>query len=106
MPNIKQLADLSESSVETKLKKSIEKYKKHLNGLNEKVSVSIQQLFDNLSKQYQCEWRDEDSIYFTEFNMHIRPPYGPTNCEGGSDEKAKQRVTHILTEFSAKSDNN
>ena len=103
MPNTKQLADAIEPTVETKLKDSIQRYKKYVDGLNERVPPNIQRLFDDLSKQYQCEWRDNDAIYFVEFDMYIRSPYGPKNCEGGSDTKAKQRVQHILQEFFHKS---
>ena len=105
VPNIKELANLAEGTAKDKLRKSVEKYKRYLSGLNDRVPTKIQTLFNDLSKQYLCEWKDEDSIYFTEFNMYVRPPYGPENCEGGSNEKAKQRVKHILSEFAAKFNN-
>lgn len=78
-------------------------YKKYHESINEAVSAKTQKLFGDLSKQYQCEWKEGDTIFFKEFNMYVRPPYGPKNCEGGSDEKAKQRVKHILKEFNTKS---
>ncbi len=106
VPNIMQLAESTKETVREKLRKSVNKYKQYLNGINEHVAPRIQRLFDDLSKQYQCEWKDNDAIYFPEFNMHIRSPYGADSCEGGSDEKAKQRVKHILTEFAAKSEPN
>ncbi len=103
VPNTKQLADTLEPTVEAKLKDSIKRYQKYVDGLNEHVPPNIQRLFNDLSKQYQCEWRDADAIFLTEFDMYIRSPYGPKNCEGGSDIKARQRVRHILEEFSHKS---
>jgi len=77
----------------------MDSYKKYLNSINENVSKEVQNLFHILSKQYVCEWSDGDAIFFKEFNMYVRPPYGPKNCEGGSDEKAKSRVKHILKEY-------
>ena len=103
VPNIKQLADLLEGTVEGKLRKNIEKYGKYLAGLNDKVSANIQKLFDNLAKQYDCEWRDGNTIYFKDFDMSVKPPYTPSSCEGGSNDKAKERVKHILAEFATKS---
>jgi len=102
VPNIKQLANLSEDTVQAKLKKNVEKYRKYLSGYNDKVPSKIQQLFNDLARQYDCEWKDENVIYFKEFNMSIMPPYGPSNCAGGSNDKARDRVKHILAEFESK----
>ncbi len=99
---MKQLAENAQKTLEERIEKSVRKYKQYLKGINERVSPQIQRLFDDLSKQYLCEWREGDSIYFNEFEMYIRAPYGPESCEGGSDSKAKQRVQHILSEFAAK----
>ena len=63
------------------------------------MSPCVQHLFDELAKQYDCEWRENNVIYFKEFDMFIKPPYSPSNCEGGSSDKAKERVKHILTKF-------
>ena len=101
VPNIHQLADLREGTVKSKLKKSCEKYKKFLDGLNDKVPPHIQKLFNELSKQYDCEWKDEKIIYIKDFNITISPPYLPENCGGDSNEKANERLKYILANFAS-----
>ena len=89
-------------NVEEKLQRNLLKRKKFVAGLNDKVSAHVQKLFDILSKQYECEWREENAIYFKDFDMLVSSPYNSDNCEGGSNERAKERVKHILVEFAAK----
>ena len=95
--------DLVNGTGKTKLAKGLANYKKYLESINENVSPKTQRLFNDLSKQYQCEWIENDVIYIKEFEMLIRPPYSSKNCEGGSDNKAKDRVMHILNQFNLKS---
>ena len=66
------------------------------------MTPSVQKLFDDLSKQYECEWQNDNVIYIKEFEIHINPPYTAECCDGGSNEKAKERLKHILENFALK----
>ena len=91
------------STIEAKIKKSVDRYKKFLAGLNDKVTPYVQHLFNELSRQYDCEWKENNEIYFKEFDMYIKPPYSVSNFEGGSNEKAKERIKYIVTKFQGRS---
>eukprot|EP00826_Nyctotherus_ovalis_P059398 TRINITY_DN8254_c0_g1_i9.p1 TRINITY_DN8254_c0_g1~~TRINITY_DN8254_c0_g1_i9.p1 ORF type:complete len:190 (+),score=59.34 TRINITY_DN8254_c0_g1_i9:90-659(+) len=99
VPDLKQL---EKTAIEDKLQRNLIRRKKFVGGLNDKVSGRVQRLFDILAKQYECEWREGNVMYFKDFDMLVSPPYNSENCEGGLNEKAKERVKHILVEFAAK----
>eukprot|EP00831_Metopus_contortus_P074071 TRINITY_DN6761_c0_g1_i4.p3 TRINITY_DN6761_c0_g1~~TRINITY_DN6761_c0_g1_i4.p3 ORF type:complete len:126 (+),score=21.18 TRINITY_DN6761_c0_g1_i4:178-555(+) len=93
---------LKEEALGKKLEKNAARWKRLWEGINEEVSEQAQALYSELDKQYAIEWGPKNAIHFKEFKMDILPPYTAEALRGGNDERARERVKHIIHSFSLK----
>lgn len=76
------------------LGRQMEKEAQNLQQVNTRVTPEAQQIFNEISKTYKIDW-DNLSIYFTDLDIKISPPYqNGTNLFGNGP--ALERITTVL----------